>query len=169
MKRLFFALWPDAEVKAQCAKIIHGFDNGKGRKIPPENLHVTLLFLGNISNEKELALKEAIRGVFIPDIELCFNKLSFWKKPGILCLTASKIDPALIKLVDNLSSAAKKLGITVDEHTYHPHVTLFRKVNGIAGYNFEPITWQSSSICLVESTLILQSSEYRVIETWHAA
>ena len=168
MKRLFFALWPDAQVKAQCANIIHELDNGRGRRTPVDNLHVTLLFLGNLSLGKELELRETIRQMAIPYIELCFNQLSFWKKPGVLCLTASEINPNLIKLVDRLSLAAKNLGIPIDQYAYHPHITLFRKANGIADYNFETIAWRSSAICLVECAAPLHIPEYKVIETWNA-
>ncbi len=168
MKRLFFALWPDASIRKQCVKIMQGLDNGRGRTVNPNNLHVTLVFLGHVAAEKELLLKQEAGLICIPRISICFNQISFWKKPGILCLTASEVNQELIVLVDQLTSIAVKLAIRLDDQPFNPHVTLFRKVNGITPCEFDTIDWQSSSFCLVESNSQLNNVEYRVLECWEA-
>ena len=59
-QRLFFALWPTdelrAEIQAATSAIIHA---SRGRPIPARNLHVTLLFLGDVSAEKLAAVQQA--------------------------------------------------------------------------------------------------------------
>ena len=166
MKRLFFALWPDAFVREQCAKIIEGLDSGKGRPVSPDNLHVTLVFLGNVSPAKEAEFRDGAAAIQIPKITIYFDQLSFWKKPGILCLTTTKPDQGLVALVNSLNGLTKKLAVTLDERTYLPHVTLIRKVDRIADFNFETVVWQSTSFCLVESCAESNRVEYRVIESW---
>ena len=168
MKRLFFALWPDDTARQDCVKIIRYLDNGKGRPVNPDNLHVTLLFLGNVTPDKENDLKQAARLITVPEIRLSFNQVSFWKKQGVLCLTTTNVDDGLLKLIGNIEAVARKLAIPFDVRTVKPHVTLFRKVEGIAAYDFDTLHWHSSSFRLVESQLLMHTVEYRTIESWDA-
>ena len=45
-QRLFFALWPDPAVRAALAGVTARLPLPRGRLTPPQNLHVTLVFLG---------------------------------------------------------------------------------------------------------------------------
>lgn len=166
MKRLFFALWPDDNTRLQCLNIREAIDSGKIKPVHAANLHVTLVFLGNVAADKEIALRQAVANIFVPEITLRFNKLSFWKKPGILCLTATGLCPELISLVDHLSTLARKLDIKIDERAYQPHVTLAKKVKEPDILEFEPITWRSNAFCLVESCTLLSGVQYRIVEQW---
>lgn len=166
MKRLFFALWPNVVVRKQCANLIQNLDNGQGKTVQPDNLHLTLLFLGHLPVEKEIALMQETSLVVVPEIKITFNQISYWKKPGILCLTTTETNRELIGLVDQLTSIARKLSIRVDDRPFEPHVTLLRKVNGVAALEFDTIDWQSSSFCLAESFSHVNKVEYQVVENW---
>ncbi|WP_411726629.1 RNA 2',3'-cyclic phosphodiesterase [Methyloglobulus sp.] len=168
MKRLFFALWPDDMIRQQCVKITRAINNGKIRPVNPANLHVTLLFLGNITTDKEIAFREEVAIIPVPKITLRFDHLNFWKKPGVLCLTATDNSPKLMALVDNLAIVARKLDIPIDERPFKPHVTLAKKAKEPMTLEFEPIIWHSKSFCLVESCPLSNGVEYRIIEQWVA-
>lgn len=168
MKRLFFALWPDEKVRNQCMKIMERLNDGRSRAINPANLHVTLLFLGYIPEEKVIIIKQEADHIAVPKIRVNFNQISFWKKPGILCLTATETNRELIMLADQLKAIAEKLSISLDGQPIYPHITLFRKVHSIERYEFDVVDWQSSSFCLVESCTHLNQVEYRIIESWDA-
>ncbi len=165
-KRLFFALWPDALTRQKCVNLTQGISKQGIRWVAPENLHVTLLFLGCVSLENELALKQDAALISSPDFTLYFNQLSYWKKPGVLCLTATSVSAELTQLVSALTLAAKQRGIAIDPRAYKPHVTLTRKVKDAEVLEFEPIVWSSMSFCLVESRPTLHSTDYRVIAQW---
>lgn len=168
MKRLFFALWPDEKVRKQCATIIERLNDGRSRAVNPANLHVTLLFLGYIREEKLIKIKQEADLLVVPKIRVSFNQISFWKKTGILCLTATETNQELVLLADQLKGIAEKLSISLDGHPFYPHITLFRKVYGIGRYEFDIVDWQSSSFCLVESRTHLNQVEYRILERWDA-
>jgi len=71
-------------------KVAQGINKQPVRLIEPVNLHVTLVFLGYVGTEQELAVRQEAAGiVFFLKFSLCFNQLSYWKKPGILCLTST--------------------------------------------------------------------------------
>ncbi|MEQ1740186.1 MAG: RNA 2',3'-cyclic phosphodiesterase [Methyloglobulus sp.] len=165
MKRLFFALWPDDITRQKCVKITVAINKSV---VSPTNLHVTLLFLGNVTLDKETVLRQEAAIIPPPKLTLCFNRLSFWKKPGVLCLTSTDDNPELISLVNNLAVAAKKLEIPVDQRPYKPHVTLVKKAKASKTLGFEPVNWRSNSFCLVESCSQPNGVEYRIIEQWEA-
>lgn len=166
MKRLFIALWPDDKTRQQCAAIIKQIQTDTVSPVKPANLHVTLLFLGNIDAETEKLLKQALAVFPIPKISLCFDQLSFWKQSGILCLTASECGETLVDWVQALSVLARELVISVDERPFKPHVTLVRKAKGLKVLAFEPISWHANSVCLVESRSSSEGVFYEVIDEW---
>ena len=58
-RRLFVALWPDEETRQRCATISNALAIGQAQPVPAANIHVTLLFLGNLAAETEAAFKLA--------------------------------------------------------------------------------------------------------------
>lgn len=168
MKRLFFALWPDENTRQQCPKIGNAVVSEQALPARAANIHVTLLFLGNIDSDKEESFKQALLNSPVPKMTLCFDKLSFWKKPSILCLSTTDPSPEVEFFVEALSNLARKLGVTIDERPFKPHVTLVKKASYLTPLEFDPIIWRSSSLCLVESCQVPKGIEYRIVERWEA-
>jgi 2'-5' RNA ligase len=168
-KKLFFALWPDDITRQRCLGVLNTIGYKQAKPVIPNNLHVTLVFLGYVTAAKESELLSGAAKVPIPELSLCFDRISFWKKPGIICLTSTDINPELSVLVAELSVLAEKLGIRLDPSTYKPHVTLVRKAVAVKSLEFEPVIWRANSFCLVESVSLGEGgAEYRVIERWSA-
>jgi 2'-5' RNA ligase len=165
-KRLFFALWPDEFTRQRCLSVIQAIDMPQTRAVKAINLHVTLLFLGKVDREKEQILREEASKLYAPELTLSFVKLSFWKKPGILCLSSNTNNRDLIKLVEELGRIAKKLAIPIEDRPYKPHVTLIREAKILTVTEFEPIIWRSNSFCLVESSVNDHQINYNVLERW---
>jgi len=166
MKRLFFALWPDDATREQCVKITQSICIGDAKAVIRSNLHITLLFLGNIDSGKEAIIRQEAATIYVPKFSLKFDQLNFWQKLKVLCLTASEFNPKLITLVESLSNLAKKLEIVIDKRPFTPHITLVKKAKGIVLQKFDPIIWHSGSFCLVESCSQINGVEYRVIDQW---
>ena len=47
-QRLFFALWPSLELSHELYSVAGRVLEGDGRRVPPENIHLTLAFLGSV-------------------------------------------------------------------------------------------------------------------------
>lgn len=165
MKRLFFALWPELHIRQQCTTLT-GKLNGAGKPVTPANLHVTLLFLGRTSPEQQAAVTREASQIPASPTTLKFDRLSFWKKPAVLCLTASQFDQNLSKLNENLVNIAKQQGIAVEDRPFTPHVTLVKKAYSVIDIGFSPVIWHSDGFCLVESCSGANGIEYRIIERW---
>jgi RNA 2',3'-cyclic 3'-phosphodiesterase len=166
LKRLFFALWPDDVTRQRCVSIINSISPKPDKTVDTANLHVTLLFLGNISKIQQTSLQAAASSIAIPEMTIYFNRLSFWKKAGILCLTVAKPYTELQYLAENLKMVARELNIKTDDRPYTPHITLVRDAKQLAPIEFEPIIWRSHSFCLVQSHSLNHKTAYEIIKEW---
>lgn len=166
MKRLFFALWPNATVRRNCAGIAKSIVRSGEVPVPPDNLHVTLVFLGGVDAATEAALVQEASVIPVPCLCLAFDTLCFWSKPRILCLTAQQHEAELDAFVNELAVISGRLGIPVDERRFSPHVTLIRKAKSSRQLEFEPVIWRSSGFCLVESYSVPEGARYRIIKSW---
>ncbi|TAK63691.1 RNA 2',3'-cyclic phosphodiesterase [Methylobacter sp.] len=165
--RLFFALWPDDQTRQVLARLSQSI-TAKGFKwIQPYNLHVTLVFLGQVNKNVELSIKQSIDGITAQLFELTFDSLSYWSKPKILCLTCQQPVPeAASMLVAGLETAAANCGLQTDTRPYTPHITLARHARYLPDVKIEPIIWRADSFCLVESCSEPDGVCYKVIQQW---
>jgi len=166
MKRLFFALWPDTKTRKQVAKFQQSIHAQSLKKVKADNLHVTLLFLGNINNKTETALKQSVENIKVSPFPLQFEQLSFWKKPRILCLTTQQYDTQLSILVKTLKQASEQCAIKTEERPYKPHITLARKAHTRIALDVPLIELHTQSFCLVESCSTPNGVSYQVLQEW---
>jgi 2'-5' RNA ligase len=185
-RRVFFALWPEGDsLRAAVARATHEVVGiCGGRPVPAHNLHVTLVFLGSIAEDRlpeleALAARVAGTNVASPS-ELIFNRIEYWQRPRVLVATASPSAGVVVagalaaKLFEAASSAGfapdlKSLGLVGDASSspFRPHVTLGRKVPGpIAAVDIGPLRWGFTRFALVQSQRGPDGSEYSVMATF---
>lgn len=166
MRRLFFALWPDPATRSACANICKQVADC-GKPVASHNLHVTLLFLGNVNAKQQTEVTlEAAKLKDIPT-KLVLDRLDFWQKPKVLCLTASASNPNFVQFHTELAGIANRSSIITDTRPYRPHATLIKKARYKPELSTNPVVWQSNGFCLVESLLSPSGVEYRIVERWH--
>jgi RNA 2',3'-cyclic 3'-phosphodiesterase len=164
-ERLFFALWPDVSLRQQMVQrltSIQGVQN-QGRLVNPNNLHMTLHFLGNIDVDRIDCFIEQAKSVTLNPFELCLNKAGYFKKPRVLWLGSEDIPVQLIQLQQDLEKALNHCGYISERRKYHPHVTVARKiVKPVAEQSIESIKWSVDEFVLVKSLTHPAGVEYRV-------
>ena len=170
-RRLFFALWPTDAVRARLAEEVQSHA-ALGRPIADRNLHVTVVFLGAVPEERvELASKIAKlthAGRFL----LHLDRMEFWRRSKLICLMAERAPPELLSLVEGLCSGLRERGFELRDHhdKFRPHVTLVRDVaRGPAAASVAPVRWAVESFALVESKVGQRGSEYTVLDEWPLA
>ncbi|MGR9072050.1 MAG: RNA 2',3'-cyclic phosphodiesterase [Gammaproteobacteria bacterium] len=166
MKKLFFALWPDEAVRLHTAGLLRGMQNLPLKPVTPDNVHVTLVFLGNVSEEDETILAARAGEIVSAPFEMRLDRLSFWRKPQILCLTPQHLASEVLALVENINRMVSSCGLPVETRPYKPHVTLARKARSKPDMPFEPIVWRADAFCLVQSVSTEQGVHYRVLQNW---
>ncbi len=165
MKRLFFALWPDDGVRRQIVQICRRLPDKDMKPVRSSNLHVTLSFLGQVDADSERLLRQLCTSIQAQAVSLTFDRLSFWRKPRILCLIAEP-PPPVLALVDAINVRAEEAGIRTESRLYRPHVTLARKVRKTVQLDFEPVYWRAQDFCLVESISLEDGVHYQVVQRW---
>lgn len=170
--RLFFALWPDEETRqvlVRLSEFMQISQSGRANEFKwtqPHNLHVTLVFLGQVEAATGLLLKQAVAGIGATPFELIFDRLSYWSQPKVLCLTAQQPAPAIMELVVALNDAVSGCGLQPDARPYSPHITLARHARYLPEIAIEPLVWRVESFCLVESCSEADGVFYRVLQEW---
>jgi len=166
--RLFFALWPDAEVRARLALWARELASVcGGRPTPPENLHLTLVFLGDVG-EANVAEVEAAAAKVIPRAAaLVLDQPGYWKHHRIAWAGASVVPADLEELVSELRDALAKSRIAFDTKGFVSHVTLLRDVREPRAMPaLEPIPWRVEGFGLVQSARSRQGSRYEMRKYW---
>ena len=167
MKRLFFALWPSDQTRKQIQTFNHALKLHNIKLIKADNLHITLIFLGNTNVKSELMLRQKVKDIKVQPFVLHFDQLEFWRKPKVLCLTTQQYDPQLSILVADLKSIVEQCGISIDESLYKPHITLARKARRLINIDVHPMEWQANSFCLLESCSTPEGVHYQVLQRWN--
>lgn len=165
MKRLFFALWPDDESRQRINALNQSIDEA-GRKLVPENLHITLVFLGNVADEIAAEVQKQASTIRGTPIDLSFDELDYWRRPRVLCLTCRRQPHHLYSLVNALVGMVEQFPIRLDKRAYRAHITLARKAQRRPDIEFEPIAIHSDRFALVQSISTDSGVRYKVLESW---
>ena len=169
-RRLFFALWPTDAVRAQLDAQVQAHA-ALGRPIAARNLHVTAVFLGAVPAERIDFVSAAAKLTHTGKFLLHLERVEFWRRSQLICLTAERTPPELLSIVDGLRAGLRHSGFELRDHdTFRPHVTLVRDVmRGPAAAGVAPVQWPVESFALVESKVGQRGSEYTVLEEWRLA
>ena len=165
--RLLFALWPDDATRARIAAVAGQFPERAGKRVPERNLHLTLLFLGQVEDPVCEGLIQDAGGISAPVFTLELTHSGWWPRARVAWLAPDEVPRALPPLVASLREPAVNRGLEVDQRPYSPHLTVARKVGRRPpAVDFPPIRWEIKEFCLMESTAGRAGSEYRILRRW---
>jgi len=129
--RLFVALdLPEAVRRALAELIANLKPKSRGaRWLQPENLHITLKFIGHVGNEKLSPIQSVLSSIHAAQpIELHFRGMGFFpneRRPrAFWCGVAGS--PNLAELAADIDRALAPLGIEAETRPFTPHLTLAR-------------------------------------------
>ncbi len=98
-----------------------------GRPILPENMHLTLVFLGDLRPPDLDEVHRAFEAVRVPDFNVAIRGLGAFGARAPRSVHAVVADePALRHLQAKLAQAARGAGVEVPARRYVPHVTIAR-------------------------------------------
>jgi 2'-5' RNA ligase len=99
------------------------------RWLAPEQMHLTLSFLGNVSEEVAEHLKENLAAIdwkafFLPLTG--FGAFPGKGRPNVIWVGVGRGHPHLFQLHKRVQEAALAAGLEPDLRSFHPHVTVAR-------------------------------------------
>lgn len=151
-RRLFYALWPDQAVRDALQK-------WQSLVLPPgarphhlDDLHLTLHFLGQVSEERLPRLVEIGEALSTPGFDLVLDRLEVFARPRVLWAGPQSWPRELDRLHEYLSRELASGGFRVESRSFRPHLTLARKVDHRPNVGkLDTVSWQVRRWALVES------------------
>ncbi|QSA97139.1 RNA 2',3'-cyclic phosphodiesterase [Methylococcus sp. EFPC2] len=171
-RRLFFAVWPEESTRAALSALVRRLKPDiDGRWMPPETWHLTLAFLGSVEAERVAearACGDAVRG---EAGRLKLDRVEYWRRPDVLCLTSSLGSAALEGLAVSLADVLRRADFRLEKRPFKAHLTLARKLRRLPQElpQSEPVSWPYRSFGLVESVPADKGSCYQTLHTWPLA
>jgi 2'-5' RNA ligase len=182
--RLFVALEPTDAVRRRLGAIAQDLRRTAGRAaddvrwVQPENVHLTLQFLGAVPDARVGDVAEAVRGAAAGSRALSLEVKGAGgfpnaRRPRVVWVgLAGDVEP-LAALVADLGRRLAPLGFPPEERAYAPHLTLGRARDGrgapgLAGAlaqaaQAEGVTWRAAELVLFESHLSPRGPRYEAI------
>ena len=150
-RRVFFALWPDEQTRQAIARLAGKFDGG-GRPMPAGNLHVTLVFVGNVDEQRLACLKKVAGDIEVSPFTLRLDRIGSFRRKA-LWLGCADIPEPLRQLQQDLSLAlARDCRYQPEKRPYVPHITLQRNIRREVNLELdEALCWKVDSFSLLLS------------------
>jgi len=151
-QRLFLAMWPDDDARQQLVNHADQWiwPDGCVRYLP-EDLHLTLHFLGPVKADR-VADIVALAAVPFKPFTLVLDQPTGWPH-GMAVLCMSQVPASLQALYERLGDALRRLDLPVETRPFQPHVTLARRAtDAIPPERPQPVVWRARRYVLVVST-----------------
>ncbi len=161
--RLFYALIPD---EATNAKIQEWQIHVSGKKTLPENLHMTLFFLGNQAKKNLPALKRFLDRIPFQAFEMKLDKIGYFPKIGLSWMGPEQTPVSLARLFEETRRFLIPDYLKDKNENFRPHITLARRSSKTDIKMETPVTWQVNRLVLMQSILNSKKGnhpEYRIL------
>lgn len=167
-QRLFFALWPDDEVRSGLASLVRELAaQCGGRAMAPDNLHATLAFLGNVPRARVAEFVALADALAASPFELALDIVDYWRHNRIVWAGAQVVPPALSDLAAAMRRGLEALAWPADDRPFAAHVTLLRNARrGPAARAARLPVWRVRDFVLVESTQQAGGVRYTPLRRW---
>lgn len=161
--RLFVALYPRLALRdtlAALATPLRGF-----RWTPPEQLHLTLRFIGEVESEtagRATAALERVKVAAFPLRPAGVETLPPRGQPRVVCVGFGSAHPHLFQLRQQIDDTLLSAGLRLELPPFHPHITVARCGEAgrgtVAEYvkrhrDFTTDSWMTEGFRLMESHL----------------
>ena len=167
-QRLFFALTPSSELAQAFHQLaMNELRACRGRRLKPEQIHLTLRFIGPVNDDVATCVQEAASRLTLPAFELVFDTLGYWPRPRVVWSMPSQVPPALTDLAAQLERICVACGLPAEARAYVPHLTLLRNAHQRpVDVTMPPLHWPVDAFALIRSETLPQGAVYTELQRW---
>lgn len=125
-KRLFIAIDPPQAIRDQLTSLCCGLPDA--RWVPPEQLHLTLCFIGEVSGTAFLDIREALAEIAAAPFALRVQGVGFFPPRGQPRVVWAGVErsESLLVLQRKVTTRLFHLGVEPENRKFSPHITLAR-------------------------------------------
>ncbi|MGB0495096.1 MAG: RNA 2',3'-cyclic phosphodiesterase [Kangiellaceae bacterium] len=171
-ERLFFAIDLDLNTKTELISVSDRFQNPLYKNINPSNFHITLSYLGPLTNKK----MEMILDNFVAPPNKNFvcstSSLIYLRSANMMALKIDDEEQNLIKLKRQIEKQVNRISpLNLSKNEFIPHISLFKNVESVP-ISFENFTLANeirisvSHFSLMRSNLTSSSVSYEIVKEW---
>jgi 2'-5' RNA ligase len=179
--RLFVALAVSDEIRQGISSFIRelSITEPQVRWINPQNLHITLKFIGRVATDNLSAIADALVKVRVAQpVQIDFRGLGFFpnaRRPSVAWI-GTELSPNLPALAAAINTELATVGIPREEKAFVPHLTIARfkearlsaglltKIESLQDRGFGTLT--ATEFHLVESNLKGTGAEYTTLRSF---
>jgi 2'-5' RNA ligase len=126
--RLFLGLPIPSEPAQTLTRLTRAIELPKGRQTALENLHLTLVFLGEVAEPRLPSIEHELSKLNFAPFQLKLTSLNTFPRAGVL---VAEVEPArpLLHLQAKVAASMARCGFAPEDpedRPYHPHITLAR-------------------------------------------
>jgi 2'-5' RNA ligase len=162
--RLFLAVWPDAQALERIVewRARQSWPAGV-RHTPPEKMHATLHFIGEVPRVRLHALSQALSDVAFAPGRMVPGAAEVWA--GGIAILHADVDEPLRALHAAVADVLRRLQLLTDARPWRPHVTVARHAQGAALLGLRP-----APVCDVAAFTLCESvgGRYDVLQRYEA-
>lgn len=174
--RVFVALHPSEPARAALAELAD--DLPRARWTPPEQIHLTLRFIGDLSDAELDAAREALAGVRVEPFPLGVEAVGFFPprgQPNVVWAGVGGGHPRLHQLRQQVDDRLLAAGVPFELRSFIPHFTIGRcRESPPAAVShwlkrhrdFAGPVWRVEAFQLMASSLDALGATHRVIENY---
>lgn len=182
--RTFIAIKIPKEIKDKLTKLENDLRNGVFREasikwVKPENIHLTLKFIGEIDERKLEDIKTGLKKVlreFSP-FRLSFSGVGGFpnlRKPRVIWVGMKEDKQTVISLATKIEDALERYGIKKEKREKSPHITIGRVKRPVVldskvveELEFKAESFKVAEIFLIKSQLTPEGPIYTDIASYH--
>ena len=148
------------------------FHNASARcaqPVKPENLHLTLHFLGAVADDQMDALRSRLAKVEQTRFELQLQGFGYFVAPRIVWLGLNTTPSSLLQLIASLEGAVAEAlpGLKHSADNFIAHISLCKNAAVLPeSTSCAPIHWAVDEFALVESINTAEGVVYQVLQRW---
>lgn len=167
--RLFIGVPVPIKLAETLLRVARSPEFAKARWTEPEKFHLTLVFLGEVSETRVSCIEYELAQIHMAPFEISFANLNIFPRAGILFVEIAR-SPRLLRLQSTVEDRMAGCGCAGDSRPYCPHITLARlraavriSKAGLALPAFVHQRFRVEVINLYRSHLTAAGSTYEVI------
>lgn len=168
-ERLFFALLPPPAIQAELGRLAAWAERRcGGRAVSAQNIHLTVLFLGDVPPGQVQAVRCAAAGLRVAPFEVTLDRIEYWPGPRLLCAVSSRPPTTAGALAEALRAALRGV-VELAARPFVCHATLLRRVRRLSEVSMSPLAWPVRELYLLRSQRLDGDLRCLPVDAWSCA
>lgn len=162
--RVFVALWPDDAVRAELHTVALELQaECGGRAVQRHNLHLTLVFLGNVARDRLAEIVTLMAQPTARAFTLEFGRTGYWRHNRIVWAAPLETPEPLRNLAQALQQKFSAPEFRLEKRPHAAHATLIRDARPPRRLPTPAFTWKVENYALMESVRTAQGPRYEAL------